>query len=123
MKKEIPTAITVAPRGYSFHGNRIVKDEIGTLTQKEIDTTYEEAVSEDRYKAVQVGFWWRIKIGDGEATYGKFHSRQAAEDMAGLMRREFLNGAFAVRSREAQLSSLGRLIADGAKKQPPKNED
>lgn len=100
-----------------------MKDELGTLTPKEIDTTYEEAISEDRYKAVQAGLLWRIKIGDGEARYGKFHSRQAAEDMAVLMRREFLNGAFAVRSREAQLSSLGRMIADGAKKQPTKNGD
>jgi len=102
MKRQIPTAITVA--------------------KMEIDTAYEEAVSEDRYKVIQVGFWWRIKIGEGEATYGKFHSRRAAEDMVSLIRREFLNGAFAVRSREAQLASLGRLIADGAKNQPQKNE-
>jgi len=119
MERKIPTAITVAPRGYSFHGRQIVKDELGTPTPTEIDTTYEDAISEDRYKVVQIGFWWCVKIGDGEATYGKFHSRNAAENMACIIRREFLNGAFAVRSREAQLSSLGRLIAEGAKKQPP----
>ena len=122
MKQKIPTAITIAPRGYSFHGKQLSNDELGTVTPTEIDASYEEEISEDRYTAVQVGFWWRIKIGDGEATYGKFHSRKAAEEMAGIIRREFLNGAFAVRKRDAQLSSLGGLIADGAKKQPPKGK-
>ena len=123
MKQKIPTAITVAPRGYSFHTRKIMKDELGTATATDIDTTYEEFFSEDRYKAVRVGLWWRIKIGDGTATYGMFYSRKAAEEMAGIIRREFLNGAFAVRSRESQMSTLGRLIADGATKQPSRVGD
>ena len=122
MKQKIPAAITIAPRGYSFHGKQLSNDELGTVTPTEIDTSYEEAISEDRYKVVQAGLLWRIKIGDGIATYGRFYSRQAAEDMASLFRREFLNGAFTVRKRDAQLSSLGCLIADGAKKQPTKGE-
>lgn len=110
----IPTALTVAPRGYSFHGSRMVKDELGTLTrQPELCQEYEEAVSEDRYQVVQRGFWWRVKVGDGDALYGKFHSKAAAEDMAQLLRREFLNGAFVVRKRDAELGKLGALIADG----------
>ena len=32
--KPIPTAVTVAPRGYSWHGDRLQKDELGTLTRK-----------------------------------------------------------------------------------------
>lgn len=31
--KPIPTAVTVAPRGYSWHGDRLQKDELGTLTR------------------------------------------------------------------------------------------
>ena len=32
--KPIPTAVTIAPRGYSFHGVHLQKDELGTLTRK-----------------------------------------------------------------------------------------
>lgn len=32
--KPIPTAVTIAPRGYSFHGGQLQKDELGTLTRK-----------------------------------------------------------------------------------------
>ena len=120
MKPKIPTVITVAPRGYSFRGRRLVKDDLVKSTPTDIDTTYEDALSEERYKVVRIGLWWRIKIGDGTAACGKFYSRNAADNIACVIRREFLNGAFAVRSREAQLSLLGRLIADGAKAQAPK---
>ena len=30
----IPTQVTIAPRGYSFHGGQLQKDELGTLTRK-----------------------------------------------------------------------------------------
>lgn len=30
----IPTQVTIAPRGYSWHGDRLQKDELGTLTRK-----------------------------------------------------------------------------------------
>ena len=31
----IPTAFTIAPRGYSFHGGQLQKNELGSLTPQE----------------------------------------------------------------------------------------
>lgn len=74
---------------------------------------YEDAVSEGRYRVVRNGFWWCIEIGEGTARYGRFYSKASAERMTQLLRREFLNGAFVVRHRDAELRKLGSLIVEG----------
>lgn len=53
----------------------------------------------DRYKVVRAGYWWRIKIGDGDALYGKFFSRHAAETMAAMLLHAFRNGEFVATER------------------------
>lgn len=80
---------------------------------------YEEAVSDDRYKVVRSGPWWRVKVGDGEALYGTFRSKAGAEDMVQLLRREFLNGAFVARRRDEELRKLGALIPEGHRSRTP----
>lgn len=86
---------------------------IHTDFTQDAQQAYEDAASEGRYRVVRNGFWWCIEIGAGTARYGRFYSKWSAERMTQLLRREFLNGAFVVRHREAELRKLGSLIADG----------
>lgn len=59
--------------------------------------------AEQRYQAVQQGYWWRVKIGDGEATYGKFYSKTAADEMCFQLLRAFRDGLFVGNERVATL--------------------
>ena len=70
---------------------------------QDVQQKYEDAVVEGRYRVVRNGFWWCIEIGEGTARYGRFYSKASAESMTQLLRREFLNGAFVVRHRDAEL--------------------
>ena len=85
----------------------------------EMRLEYEEAVSDDRYEVVFSRLRWRIKVGDGEALYGAFSSKAGAEDIAQLLRREFLNGAFVARRRDEELRKLGALIRAGHRSNTP----
>ena len=49
----------------------------------------------DRYTVVQSGFWWRVRIGNGEQMVGKCHSRPAAEELAAHLLRAFRDGHYA----------------------------
>lgn len=69
---------------------------------------------DDRYSVIQQGYWWTVRIGDGEATYGKYHTRSAAENAALLLKREFLNGVFICRVDEL-LDEIERLRAENCK--------
>lgn len=70
-------------------------------------------MSETRYVPVRAGFWWRIKIGDGTAFYGKFHTEKQAQEMCALLRREWLNGEFAERARAERLAvALQGVVSD-----------
>jgi hypothetical protein len=55
---------------------------------------FDHSIGEGRYVAVRGSFWWHIKIGDGTALHGKFHSQGAAEDMALKLLTAFRDGAF-----------------------------
>jgi hypothetical protein len=48
----------------------------------------------NRYQVVRDVFWWRIKVGDGSANYGRFYTKVEAEKMAALLLREFRNGIY-----------------------------
>ena len=55
---------------------------------------FDHGVGADRFKVVRGAFWWHILIGDSPTRRGKFRSPAAAEEMVGLLLREFRNGAF-----------------------------
>lgn len=48
----------------------------------------------DRYKCVRDGFWWRIKIGTGTETIGKFYTRMECERMVLQLQRAFGEGIY-----------------------------
>lgn len=58
-----------------------------------------EDLAQHRYVSVKAGYWWKIKIGDGTALYGKFYTKAGADDFCALLRREFLNGSFVTDQR------------------------
>lgn len=62
---------------------------------------FDHGIGADRYQVVKGSFWWHIRIGDGTANVGKFHSKLAAEDMALKLLTAFRDGAF-MQSRAAQ---------------------
>lgn len=62
---------------------------------------FDHAIGADRYKVVKGSFWWHIRIGDGTANVGKFHTKLAAEDMALKLLIAFRDGAF-LQSKAAQ---------------------
>ena len=47
-----------------------------------------------RHQIVRDAFWWKLKIGDGSALYGRFYTKAEAEKMAALLLREFRNGMY-----------------------------
>lgn len=67
-------------------------------------------MNSDRYIPVRAGFWWKVKIGDGTALYGKFHTERQAQEMCSLLRREWLNGEFSERARAERLAAALRKI-------------
>lgn len=66
-----------------------------------------ELLSRVRYKPVKTGFWWKIKVGDGAELYGKFYTETDAQAFCGLLRREFLNGAFVQERGECSTHEAG----------------
>ncbi len=60
---------------------------------------------EDRHKVIRCPYWWKIKIGDGDALYGKFLTESAAQEVAFLLRREFRNGEYLAQARIADLEA------------------
>lgn len=62
---------------------------------------FDHAIGADRYKVVKGSFWWHIRVGDGTANVGKFHTKLAAEDMALKLLIAFRDGAF-LQSKAAQ---------------------
>lgn len=47
-----------------------------------------------RYVPVKGSYWWRIKIGDGEQTIGKFYSKDGADEICRHLDRAFRDGYF-----------------------------
>lgn len=62
---------------------------------------FEHDIGADRYQVVKGSFWWHVRIGDGTANVGKFHTKMAAEDMALKLLTAFRDGAY-LQSRAAQ---------------------
>lgn len=57
-------------------------------------TEFDHDIGADRFRVVKGAFWWHIRIGDGTANVGKFHSKLAAEDVALKMLTAFRDGAY-----------------------------
>jgi hypothetical protein len=51
---------------------------------------------DDRYQAVQQGYWWRVRIGDGQQTVGKCHTKLEADRLAAALLTAFRDGQFSV---------------------------
>lgn len=53
-----------------------------------------EQLVEGRYKLVRAGLFWRIRVGDGTALYGRFFFKSDAKATIKLLTAAFLDGAF-----------------------------
>lgn len=53
-----------------------------------------ERIARARYTPVHTGFWWKVKIGDGDQAVGKEHTEANAQRLAAQFTRAFLDGAF-----------------------------
>ena len=84
---------------------------------------------EDRHKVIRCPYWWKIKIGDGDALYGKFLTESAAQEVAFLLRREFRNGEYLAQARIADLEARLAMLevelktATGKKSATPTERD
>ena len=58
-----------------------------------ISTTMREDLAE-RYIPVRKGLWWKIRVGDGTATYGMFYTRTGALNMCNMLTEAFCDGEF-----------------------------
>ena len=74
-----------------------------------------EEMSADRYQVVCGGFWWRVKVGDGQQTVGRCYTQAEAERLAAALRTAFLDGASVVAElqhyRQA-MRELGQLVRE-----------
>lgn len=50
---------------------------------------------EERYNVVRTGFWWRVKIGNGEQTVGKYFTKTGAMRLAAMLTRAYNDGLYA----------------------------
>ena len=56
--------------------------------------TFQHDMGADRFKVAKGSFWWHIRIGDGTANVGKFHSELAAQDVALKLLTAFRDGGY-----------------------------
>lgn len=49
---------------------------------------------DDRYKVVRTGFWWRVRIGDGQQTVGRCYTETEAQRLAAALLTAFRDGQF-----------------------------
>ncbi len=61
-----------------------------------------EAKHADRYKAVRDGFWWRIKIGTGTETIGRFYTKTECDRMILQLQRAFNEGIYVACTERAR---------------------
>lgn len=54
---------------------------------------------EDRYKVVRTGFWWRVKVGDGQQTIGRCYTETEAQRLAAALLTAFRDGQFVEQNR------------------------
>ncbi|CAB4159186.1 hypothetical protein UFOVP703_68 [uncultured Caudovirales phage] len=78
-----------------------------------------EQMAADRYQVVRGAFWWRVKVGDGQQTVGRCHTKEEAERLAAALRTAFLDGAFVVAQQVAEeqrlrdaIKGLGQLVRE-----------
>lgn len=51
-----------------------------------------------RYQVVRAGFWWKVKIGNGDQKIGRFYTETKAERFAAHLMRAFHDGEFVGKS-------------------------
>ena len=78
---------------------------------------FEHDIGADRYQVVKGSFWWHVRIGDGTANVGKFHTKMAAEDMALKLLTAFRDGAF-MQSKAAQPQQATDAALEAATGEP-----
>ena len=102
-----------------------VKRLLAQQEQEQEPGAFDHSVGYDRYQVVRGSYWWHIRIGDGTANVGKFHSKSAAEGMVQALMREFRNGAFVQHSihpprRETEQEPVAWMDKDGAVYKSPR---
>lgn len=84
-------------------------DQLGAAGQQGSGMLAPEAMAADRYKVVRTGFWWRVRIGDGQQTVGRCYTEAEAERLAAALRTAFLDGAFVVADLHRQRNAMREL--------------
>lgn len=77
-------------------------------------TPEDEQTYSERYKVVRCGFWWRVKIGDGEQLVGKCYTETDAMRLASELTRAFWDGYSVGGAASAKESGM-TVAGDGAK--------
>jgi len=60
-----------------------------------------EEMATARYRPVRAGFWWRVRIGDGQKTVGRCYTQIEALRLAAALTEAFLDGAFVAQADAA----------------------
>ena len=61
----------------------------------------------DRYRVVRTGFWWRVRIGDGQQTVGRCYTETEAQRLAAALLTAYRDGVFvAEQSAKARRPAL-----------------
>ena len=68
----------------------------------------------ERYQVVRRGFWWRVKIGDGEQSVGRCYTEMEAQRLAANLMRAFRDGYYAAGMDRTQ---SGMTLAPGLAEQ------
>jgi hypothetical protein len=76
-----------------------------------------EKMAADRYRVTRTGFWWRVKIGDGQQTVGRCYTEAEAERLAAALRTAFLDGAFVVAKLQNRVQKLERELGQFVQEQ------
>lgn len=64
-----------------------------------------------RYIPIQEGFWWKVKIGDGNQKIGKCFSETDAQRIAAGLETAFQDGKYVgAASRDAEIAELQKAI-------------
>ena len=78
---------------------------------------------EDRYQVVRKGYWWQVKIGDGERTIGKCYTETEAQRLAAELLTAFHDGLFLAQAEiKAAVEAERRRILKVVKERFPNRD-
>ena len=72
--------------------------------------TYDDGA--DRYKVVRTGFWWRVRVGDGQQTVGRCYTETEAQRLAAALLTAYRDGVFVAEQAAKARRELGQLAQE-----------